>query len=191
MAWRGLLGWLLVVIAGGATRAQPYWLEVDLDGVPGNGPDTVAATVGESLFVDLWVMGHTQGEEWQGLLLVYATLCNEDGWLQFVEWTLGPVAYPCMQYYTETVSGGACTGMMGTGYVIGCATPAPFLFSRVTYDLIGGETFADLEVDLGNSYWIDYAYDAGDFVAGINGVIRIDATATEGMTWGRVKRLFR
>ena len=69
---------LLGAVFAGFAMAQPYSIELDLDGIQGNGPDVLAAEVSDYIAVDIWING-------AGLPLISSnlTLCNHDGSLEF------------------------------------------------------------------------------------------------------------
>jgi len=177
---------LVIILSGGALEAQLYELELDLDGVLGNGPDTAWVSQGECFDVDVWATG-----EGRGLYLVQATVCNVDEALDWCGWEVGPIAEECMLIDTLTTVSGPCVTVLGNGGFLFCATSPPFLFATMTYMAAGDEVLASMTIDLGNSIWIDDAYTIGSFVDGISAFVQIGTTAVVESSWGSIKNLFR
>ena len=73
---------LMGALFAGFAMAQPYFIEVDLDGIAGNGPDAAAANVSDYIDVNIWVSGSGPG-----LLSSNFTICNLDGSLEFQGYT--------------------------------------------------------------------------------------------------------
>jgi hypothetical protein len=167
--------------------AQPYWVELDLDGTVENGPDTLLVATGDTVNVDVWVRG--SGGEWDYIELVQVTLCNPDGALEYLGWTLGGDVAWCLGTHPWSNQDEECVTMRGDGSFHFCGIPAPFLFAEVMFRVAGEEGFGEVTVDLARSGW--WFGSEGYFVDGIGGVVEIRPTSAERSSWTSVKALFR
>jgi len=187
MLWRSALGVAMALAGPHLVSAQPYWVALDLDGTVENGPDTLLVASGDTVNVDVWVRG--SGGEWDFLYLVQIALCNPDGTLEYVGWTLGADVAACLGLETWTNQEEGCVTMRGNGSYSFCGIPAPFLFAEVIYRVAGEGPVGELLVDLTRSGWWDGT--TGSFVDGIGGVVEIRPTSAENSSWTSVKALFR
>lgn len=170
--------------------AQPYYIELDLDGVLGNGPDVMSATVSDYITVDVWIMG-------TGLPLVSSnfTICNLDGSLEYQgyasnidpPWTITP----------PQISDN-CALHQATDFTFSDPKPVPFLQGTVTWHAAVDQSIAEIGIDLdpAMSGWFNTAFcskfkTSCMFETSINCTVVIGATNTETTSWSEVKGLFR
>jgi len=188
-----MMRWGWIGLAAVAIFALPaageHVAELDLDGVIGNGPDTIDIEPGALFEVDAWI---TEG---CGLNSIGLVFCNEDGYLDFVDaeynylssWTHNP---PDTMY----VSG--CVRMVATDWTAGCVGFfPPRRFATLTYLTADESAVSHLEIDGENSGWFgpcfcDPPY-TGYFENTTGAVIRIGSTETRTDSWGSIKTLFR
>jgi len=169
-----------VLLVASGTAAEQI-VELDLDGILGNGPDTVAVLVGDDVPVDIWFIGDN------GLLGWTAVICNPDGALEFQEvvyhtpdyWVQEPPSFPlpgCVELYS---SGGIEW------------EPQPLHGATITYHAAVDQAIGELVVNIEMSFYLDTYLNYGPPDGSVPAFIRIGPTAADRPTWGSVKRLFR
>jgi len=163
-------------------------VELDLDGVMGNGPDTVEVEAGDLLSVDVWFRGEP------ALLAWWVTICHPDGGLVLCDyedyipdsWTLTPLHAPFPD----------CDAAGATNFNFDCLVMwQPTRVLTIVYQAgsAGGPT--SLVVDELESGWLDPCVsDQLDWATVddvIGATVLVGTTDTESPNWGSVKKLFR
>ncbi|MFH1278465.1 MAG: hypothetical protein ABIK65_08815 [Candidatus Eisenbacteria bacterium] len=175
-----LLALFVSVVAG---RAQ-FGFEMDLDGTPGNGPDTLDANYGDFVTGRVWLFGTSP------LFSVGTTFCTPGGAL---EYQVGMEEYLLPESWTtaeaDTFGGCVLTQATDFTFVNPISLPAPFvdLVWRVAID----EGIGDIECDLVHSGYISINWMDGIFDFCHSAAVRIGGTGTERTGWGAIKTLFR
>ncbi len=171
---------LLVLPAEPITAEQIA--ELDLDGIFGNGPDTISVQLGAGVEVDVWLAG---GDPLSGFQIV---VCNADGSLQFesVEydtrpgWSDYPPAYPSPYCVSITAVDPATIPL-----------PQPDMVATMTYTAVMEHPLAELTVNKDSSSVLYSDLMPGQIDVAVDAFIQIGATGTEIFTWGSIKGLFR
>ncbi len=158
--------------------AQGPYIELDLDGTLGNGPDHEIAQIGDTLLIDAWVMPAVP-------LLFYFHVgfalrginASLESWTHLLGWTAPPaVDMGDERWYVEA------TTFSFIGYV------PPYLFGRAEY-LYHGPGPGRVRVEEPTEYLDDY-FQTGQFTNNIPARFG-PTTATESSSWSQVKELFR
>jgi len=178
--WIGVLAigsWLFVPCVHGET-----YVELDVDGILGNGPDTVAAGVGDTVRVEVYVHHNVP----QGRLChVWVPLCAEQVVPDSIEfWT-----EPWVNY---TAPADTCLGLYGSDVPNFCDNQidSPVHLASAWY-VVGGCP-GTVRVDDLDSYWIDSDFNAGAFSGSIPVWLCAGTpTGTSESSWGSIKVLFR
>lgn len=163
---------------GGQSFGQTY-VELDGDGILGNGPDVVFAAPGDTIRVDVYL--HHTGD---GVLcyveIPLCTACAAADSLHF--WTL---------WASWSVPGDSCLQLVGSdvGSLCDTAVDMPIFFASAWY--IAEECPCEVLVDDAESYWHDGAMGEGTFSGSVPIWLCGEQTATEEGSWGAVKELFR
>ncbi len=158
-------------------------VELDLDGQIGNGPDSLYASLGDSLIVDVWI----QGDGFGNGFWFFGCVILDNGALDLVEgdillslpWTPLPI--------TET---GDTVLVSAFAQVPGL--PGPLLHAAtLIYEVAAESGFGNLDVDLTNSFYMIWNFTARfDNYVGAHITIQ-GPTGIEESSWGEVKNLFR
>jgi hypothetical protein len=184
---KALVATLMGALFAGFAMAQPYFVELDLDGVLGNGPDVVSAEVSDYIDVNVWITG-------TGPMLFSTnfTICNMDGSLEFQGFTSVDIPGGWTQVDPTDVGNG-CWLMQAIDLSGGAPLAVPFLHGVVTYHAAVDHTFDDLTIDLDPlaSGWFNTAFGSGGFEDFVGAGVQIGTAATEETNWGAVKGLFR
>lgn len=176
-----LVSVLFATLAPG-TSAQPYTVELDLDGQVGNGPDHMGAGVSDYIDVNVWIMGSGAP-----LFSSYFMLCNLDGSLEFQGFTS---MIPPPWTHTPPQTGTVCFQMQDTDFTYSAPIAVPFQQGVVTYHCAVNGSLGDITIDTSASGWFTSGFESG-FYQAINASVQIGGTATEQTVWGSVKELFR
>lgn len=175
---------LMGALFAGFAMAQPYFIELDLDAVTGNGPDLGAAETSDYVDISCWVMGAGAAN----LISANYTLCNADGFLEFQ----GYAGATGWNHTAPQAAGPGCYLVQATDFAL-VGLPAPFLHGVATFHVAGNHAFADVypDPDPGSGGWSDLNFAVGSFEPGVGCGIQIGGSATEQSNWGAVKELFR
>lgn len=165
--------------------AQPYTIELDLDGILGNGPDTLSATVGDYIDVDVWIFG--EGED---LIGADFSICNANGSLEFQSFV--PVDVASWSNWMGNTGPGCRKIQAGTFSGVPVLT-VPFLHGVVTYRCAVDATISSIAIDLDPlaSDWFTSSLARGPFDSFVGASVIVGATAIEENDWGAIKTLFR
>ncbi|MFH1279385.1 MAG: hypothetical protein ABIK65_13520 [Candidatus Eisenbacteria bacterium] len=160
-------------------------IELDVDGIPGNGPDTIHVGVGETFDVGAWVYPDNNGLASAAVYLEDAegTFLFED--IQFFP----PEGWVSYLVYTDSVT---VLFAVGTMPPLSCIF-SPWRIAVLTFRSMVDEACGTLIVQEGVSscIWCNI-FDCEWVVPSIEPTICVGApTSTAGSTWGRVKKLFR
>ncbi|MFH1276820.1 MAG: hypothetical protein ABIK65_00345 [Candidatus Eisenbacteria bacterium] len=173
---------LLVMCLAPSLPAEEYSVELDLDGVIGNGPDIESALVSDLVYVDVWVFGPGP------LFAVGLTICNLDGALEY-EGAAGNL--PPGWIMTPLLPPGICFDIGAIDISFTSPVALPWLFFTVTYHAAVDDAYGHIIVDLEQSGWMDSGFQSGVFSDFVGAGVRIGATSTDRSSWGSVKSLFR
>lgn len=171
---------LLAPIVGAASTS----IEVDLDGVLGNGPDNISAAISDYIVAELWLVGIEDAVSGAGV-----TVCNLDGALEFqgatyevpLSWTLWPPDFSLP----------GCVKLVAVDYGAAPINVFPALFSTITYHAAQDNAIAEISIDLQNSDFATIGFEVFDFDGYSGGTINIGTTPTGDSHWGEIKNLFR
>lgn len=176
-------GLLLCFLA--TTGNAEYYIEYDLDGTLGNGPDLVAVEVNDEFAVNIWAMG---GDS-INIVLWSIAFCNYDGSLELLDvdfhsptsWTnLGPIEY-----------GEFCRRIESNFTEVSEIMVIPGLLATLTWRAAIDQSIDDITHYGAVSGWLSTQFNDGIFGEGIGCTVMIGTTATESATWGAIKGLFR
>lgn len=173
-------------VAFAIPHTQEYFVELDLDGQLGNGPDVGAAAVGDTIAVEVWMVG-----EGCGLLGSWFTLCNDSGSLNFIEITTD--FEPPWIEEPPTVAG-TCVSHLAIDFTFSAPIPIPFHHGTILYRVANEQPLSEIEIDSANgaSGYVDFCTGlGGTFEGGTGCTIVVGATETETEDWGAIKNLFR
>ncbi len=172
------------LFAGFAVAQFELSVELDLDGVVGNGPDVIAANMSDYISVDVWIIGDPTSVSYVGV-----TFCNLDGSLEFQGysdaigsgWTITPPQVT-----------GSCVLVQATDFSFSAPKIAPFLHGTATYHAAVDASIDDLTIDARQSGWFT-AFGPYLFSDNVGAVVIVsgEPAATEESSWGGVKGLFR
>lgn len=176
-------------IAVMGTAVATEMVELDLDGVLGNGPDTLAVAAGDFVPVNVWFVG-------DGSLLAFDMyICNPEGAMVFLElayltpgtWTNeDPEEAPggCVKFFSLDM------GFDGMGQPAGVAT--------ATYWAAADNAIAEVAVGDGTEFLAllpGGGIASGAIDGSVSAFVRIgdpgSPTGTRETTWSSVKGLFR
>lgn len=176
-----------LIVPAGTAMADSCFVELDVDGIIGNGPDILEGLAADTLKVDVWFLGQL-AYELQGADVV---LCdNEAG--------PGPVTYryawcrlgwPFLGYGYELPDGCAELQFDNHGHPSE-GTDLPALVGSFVFDVSEVTSDTRISVDESRSTYDGYfGTESFDGSSGI--VIRFPSTSADLSTWGTVKALFR
>jgi len=157
-------------------------VELDLDGVLGNGPDTIEVAVGAEVDVEVWLLGGI------ALFSFDLTICNPGPTLIYqgmeyhapAGWTVYPPEFPQV----------GCVRIVGVDFAtIPFAQPAHA--ATITYLAVVEGVLAEIEVDTVSSWVTDFYLQPVPIDSTVIARIRIGPTAADRPTWGSVKQMFR
>jgi hypothetical protein len=183
---------LLAIVASSSLVSAEYHVELDLDGLIGEAPDTLDVEVGDSIAVDVW----WTSDELAWLLYMQTVICDSAGGLE----------YATTDYGLDQCEGGICAWppqipaphclLLRAQYLEAgertehCTTPV--LLATVMYLAAEDHAIERLSVDEGQSVCLTTSFQTYYAEGSIGAVIRIGgATSIRGTTWGAVKELFR
>jgi hypothetical protein len=170
----------VVLVLPGALRADMV-VELDLNGFLGDGPDSVAVALGDSLQVDVWIVG-------DDFPIDHFAICMTDDDLLDVLGAEIVLPWPWVPWH---VYENGDTIVVAAHILNHPCEPGPTLHgARVSYRA-AGEGNAPIEVDLKRSRYqcFDPSY---SFTGYIGAVVEIvPPTSTGSRSWGSIKSLFR
>jgi hypothetical protein len=169
--------WLFVPCASGQT-----YVELDGDGILGNGPDIVGGAVGDTVLIDVYLHHNvTQGR----LCYAWVPLCANQAVSLSTEFWTGP-------WVNYAVPMDTCLGLYGSDVPNFCDNQidSPVRFASVKYVIEGCP--GSVHVEDSDSEWIDSVFDAGVFSGSIPVWLCAETpTETSESSWGSIKELFR
>ncbi len=172
-----------MVFAGFAAAQNQSSVELDLDGVVGNGPDNVFVSVSDYIDVDVWLTGDPHP-----LVVVSIGICNVDGSLEFqgFQYAFG---LPWTVYPPEI--DGSCAWIWAFDPSFMSGTMTPILFGTATYHAAVDGSLDDLTIS-SDSAWLGFYGYTYFFTDNVGASIQIGGvTSAEESSWGGVKSLFR
>jgi hypothetical protein len=162
------------------SRAQ-YVVELDLDDLVGNGPDTVSVGFADDLWVDVWLHGP------EALVCFGVTVCNFDAHL-----TYSGLSYNLPESWSEVVDGfptPGCYVMAATDF--GLIQPLSLPWMVGTMHFVAAEDRSLGVLSGAETGWSSIGGGSGSFDSYVGAVVQIGSTGAEDSTWGSIKRLFR
>ncbi len=168
-----------VVMLFATMASAQFSVELDLDGVLGNGPDFIEVEVSEYVAVDIWVHGPA------ALLSYGMTICNYDGSLE----------YQGCAYYVPTgwtpidPIPGVCFDVQATDFTFSNPMALPALVATVTFHAAVDQSIDDIIIMQGG--YLSAGFLSGLFEGNVGATVKIGSIATEEASWGAVKGLFR
>jgi len=180
---------LLVFFMAAPAMAQDrnLMVELDLDGVTGNGPDTILVAPKDSVVVDVWVVweGEAQHAGWDGFQIFIV----DNGHLDFVDAELLMPSH----WVPGTISeSGDTVWISAFDFIFSGSPDPPQQVFIVLYQASLESGIASLGVDLEWSNWSATWGPLVAFTGYVGATVVIDEpTSTEQTSWGGVKRLFR
>ena len=169
------------VLAFATAASAQYTVELDLNGVVGDGPDVVEAEVSDYIDVDVWMHGPAM------VLSMGADICNYDGSLEFQGYTSNsPSGWTDN---TVTANYPPCLTVQMTDFGFMAPVPLPYMMGTLTFHAAVDHSTDDLVVISGG--WFSEGFGSGACDVLIGGTVIIGGSATEESSWGAVKGLFR
>jgi len=157
--------------------------EVDLDGVMGNGPDTVEVSTGDLVQVDLWL---ANGPD---LIAFDCVVCEP----------LGILAFQNAQYHTvggwidmsPAILGSGCTELGSADYG-NSPIQQPWAIVSLFYSVTASEGFGEIAVDTTNTTLWYSGITQGTVDVAVSSFVRVSpTTSTVQRTWSSIKSFFR
>ena len=186
---------LVLLLSGILTSlisAEPISLELDFDGILGNGPDMVNAQPGDTLAVDVWFSG-----TWNLLLDIQIGLCTNPTVLYLSGFGYADVSpYSCSQ---PDDKGDGCWTMRAI-YFSTISLSSPCWYGRAYYAVASDNSCSWITIDPALSYYTDLVGPTGttglfenNTPAGVlvNTAEDCFTTGTQESNWGEIKTLFR
>ncbi|MFH1279384.1 MAG: hypothetical protein ABIK65_13515 [Candidatus Eisenbacteria bacterium] len=160
-------------------------IELDVDGIPGNGPDTIQVGLGETFEVGAWI--HPDNN---GLLAAAIRLEDAEGAFHFQDIQFyPPEGWESVLYHVDSV-----TVVFGVEWrpPYSCLY-SPWKIAVLTFQSMTDQDCGTLIVqDWGSGCALCDIWDCEWAVPSVEPTVCTGIpTGTEGTTWGRVKKLFR
>lgn len=159
------------------------YLELDADGVLGDGPEHRQYALGDTVAVDCWMMGAATVRAWG------VTVCPLTPALRFLDATYN---------LPEDWSGSppspyiGCTTLAGSRHSDGVPLTLPHRAGTYRYLVVEDDVYTGLEVDPSNSAWLDENGSTSGSFLGAGGLkVRVGRPITKPSSWGSTKALFR
>jgi hypothetical protein len=176
---------VVAMLAFAAAAHAQFTVELDLNGVQGDGPDLIEAMVSDYVTGDVWVYGP------DALFSFGVILCNYDGSLEFQGFV-----YNTPAGWTNTppnVGPDGCVTIQATDFNFATPMVLPAMVGTVTF-----HAAVDMSIDditFGDCGYFTVAFLSGvmDNSGTLAGTVLIgdQGTSTEESSWGAVKGLFR
>ncbi len=178
MVWLSLL--LALGLGANVAPAQELYIELDLDGTLGNGPDHLIADIGDTLSVDVWGLAAAPG-----VLIGHYGLTLSGINAALTSWSY-------YQGYCFTHTPGVDLGdgrwyFEATVFCFAWSQP-PYLFGSGEY-LYQGSGTGRITIEEPTTY-LNQNFETGHFTNNIDATFG-PSTATESSSWSKVKELFR
>ena len=177
------IGFLICAVGSPRAAFPENSIEIDLDGVLGNGPDTLLAAVGDTVEADIWIVPAPPPGRF--LILFVIPVCEQGGGLTFES---GTVQVDWDTVFVATAE--SCASFGGYDLSFDILDTPPFLAASSRY-VVTGASSSHLSVDLENSEWDDDDFDIRQFDSFVGAVVQVNTTATTSVRWGQLKELFR
>ena len=171
---------LLIITISKPAIGFDYGVELDLDNTLSNGPDTISASVGDTVSVDIWLTGSGIN-----LFSFVICVCHLDGSLEFQEAIVDPPGF----IPDPVTVASSCVTVGAKNYDVG--VPPPFFVGTLTYHATVDNSFGELIIDEESSHWDNILFETGQFEEIVEAFIQVGTTGTETSAWGVVKRMFR
>ena len=175
---------VVAMLAFAAAAHAQFTVELDLNGVQGDGPDFVNAVVSDYITGDLWVYGP------EGLFSFGVILCNYDGSLEFQGFE-----YITPDGWTETapsVGPDGCVTLQATDFNFANCMALPAMIGTVTFHAAVDESIDDITFGDCGYFTCSFLSGVMDNSGTLAGTVQIGTiVSTEESSWGAVKGLFR
>ncbi|MFH1278464.1 MAG: hypothetical protein ABIK65_08810 [Candidatus Eisenbacteria bacterium] len=173
---------LLLFVNVLAGQAEEWYFEMDLDGTPGNGPDTIEASTGDYIVGRVWIHGPCP------ILAVGAGFCSPGDVLLY---QVGMEEYLVPESWTteEIVISGDCVTAQATDFTWGSPLTLPAPLVDLVWRVAADEAIGDLVCD--NGAFLSICMETPLFDHCDGAAVRVGGTATEETGWGAIKTLFR
>lgn len=179
-----LIAWAAGALLASAARSAPI-VVLDLDGIPGDGPDRVSVETGGWLAVDVWFEGGDPLVAWG------VVLCDPSGVLSFAD-VLYHTSSPWENIEPDRSTPG-CVALASSNKFFG-AVPLPWLVATVTFRAPAEPASADLVVDEQNSGWLAPTLRHGPLSGSVGAAVDIESPPPPPPpppSWSGIKSLFR
>ncbi|MFH1278387.1 MAG: hypothetical protein ABIK65_08410 [Candidatus Eisenbacteria bacterium] len=176
---------VVAMLAFAAVAHAQYTVELDLNGVQGDGPDFIEVMVSDYVTGDLWIYGPNMLFSWGCIV------CNFDGSLEFQGFVYSTPA----GWTNAAVQVGAdgCITVQATDFSFTAPMPLPWLVGTFTFHAAVDQSIDD--ITFGDAGWLDINFISGvmDNANTLAGTVKIGdiPQSTEESSWGAVKGLFR
>ncbi len=168
---------ILVLLCGPGLSAQTY-VELDIDGVLGNGPDDAMAVAGDTVRVDVYL--HHDEFFCAVTVVMCHTAADCLGATYHANWpSFPPVITDSCVTLSSSGAGTFCEPLL---------TP-PVYYASAWY--VVEACPAVVEVRDNQSFWVDIVFADGNFAGSVPAWPCVETTGTEGGSWGEIKRLFQ
>lgn len=133
---------LLGIVLAATVSPADQIVELDLDGVPWNGPDTVDVVGGDSVDVDVWYDGPCPMESW------VVVVCNPDQNLSYITSTYSPAVPSAWTKSPPEFPSPDCVRLIATDFTFGCiAMQQPVRVATITYQAAVDNSIGNLDID--------------------------------------------
>ncbi len=168
---------LLITLAIPPNLPAQTFVELDADGVLGNGPDVIGGSPADTVRVDVYL--HHPEFFCSAQVVLCASCAVVDTVLYRIGWTPLP----------PEISGDCLTlGAAGFSFCEPLIEP-PVHYATVWYVIQECECL--VAVDELESNWTDISFNSGNFQGSVPISLCAGPTQTEGSSWGSLKQLFR
>lgn len=176
-AARVCLSGLLVLLLSQLSAAEPY-VELDLDGVLGNGPDVGTALPDDTVEVAVWLHHDMR---FCGAVVTLVSECAHADSVKLGDYD---------GYYNPPAIGPDTTTIAWYGFSF-CEPliEPPVYFASIFY--VADECPCSVNLSEENSWWMDIQFNSGVFTDTPAAVLCDGSIGTEPVTWGTIKKLFR
>ncbi|MFH1279619.1 MAG: hypothetical protein ABIK65_14725 [Candidatus Eisenbacteria bacterium] len=173
------LAWLAV---WPATSAAQWFVELDLDGTVGNGPDIVDVEVNDYVDGDLWLYGPAGVYSFGFIICSFDGALEDEGFTYYIPevWTFAPVIW-----------NPGCYTVQATDFTFSEPIALPAMLATIHYQAAVDQTIANIVLQAGGYFDTTFGSGSVDNVGDTLATVRIGVTSTEKSSWGAVKGLFR
>jgi len=168
---------LLITLATPAILPAQTFVELDSDGVLGNGPDVIGGSPADTVRVDVYL--HHPEVFCAAQVVLCASCAVVDSVKYRVNWSALP----------PEISGDCLTLSAASLTLCEPLIEPPIHYATVWYEI--QECDCPATIDEVESNWLDISFTTGLFSGSVPITLCAGATPTEGSSWGSLKQLFR